>query len=188
MKKYAMTLALLLSAMTVRAEPPTGQVVKLANGVTPMELDGLKLQATLTHRENYNAHSFDIFSLAIKDAVMKGSAPSWQAVTFFDGDEEHYELRSGGGADCLLHDFRLLRLGKTLTLVLADREPGDSFADQARVTFSFYELRKNAQNAVGRPLYYFERTATQPATQSYCDVSDAFSAELKLPEREERVR
>jgi len=188
MKKYAMVLALTLSAMTIHAEPAMGRVVKLVNGSTMMNLNGLKLQAMLAHRENYNAHSFDILSLMIKDAVIAGGAATWQAVTFFDGDKERYQLTSGGGADCLLHDFRLLKQGKSLIIVQADRELGDSFADKAKVTFSFYELRKNAQHDVGRPLFYFERTRTQEARQTYCDVGDAFSVELKLPERENRER
>jgi len=188
MKKYAMALALTLFAMAVHAEPAMGQVVKLANGATMIDINGLKLQAMLAHRENYNAHSFDIFSLMAKDVVFTGQAATWQAVTFFDGDKEHYQLTSSGGADCLLHDFRLLKRGKSLTIVQADRELGDSYADKAKVTFSFYELRKNAQYDVGRPLYYFERVRTQTATQSYCDAGEAFSAELKLPERENRER
>jgi len=188
MKKYAMALALTLSAMAVHAEAPVGQVLKLANGATMIDLNGVKLQAMLAHRENYNAHSFDIFSLMVKDVVLDGQAATWQAVTFFDGDKERYQLTSGGGADCLLHDFRLLKLGKSLTIVQADRELTGSYADKDKVVFSFYELRKNTQYDVGRPLYYFVRTKTQPAKQTYCDVGDAFSAELKMPGRENRDR
>ncbi len=138
--------------------------------------------AVLSHRENFNAHGFDIFSIYIKDLVEGENVAEWSSVTFFDGEKERFVLTVGGGADCLLHDFRLVTppAGKSLRLVLADRELGGSFADEDKVTFSFFELRKNARGEVGRPLYYFERVRVETAKKKYCDVGEAFKVELGL--------
>jgi hypothetical protein len=81
-----------------------------------------------------------------------------------------------------VHDFRLLReRGKDqLTLVLADRDYGDSFVDFKPVQFKYYEFRKNSEGDMGRPLYYFSLTRTQISRKTYCDVEQAFAEELDV--------
>lgn len=185
MKRRLAALTLVISTFALAlparaAEPP--QVLKLSDGVTSFQLSGVGLpaMAVLAHRANFNAHSFDVFSLYIKDAAASGDAPAWQSVSIFDGDTERLNLTVSGGADCLLHDFRLVSSARPLQLVVAERELGQSYANAHTVTFSFYTLRKNSQAFIGRPLYYFERTGTQRAARSYCDVGDAFKNELGM--------
>jgi len=160
------------------------QVVKLTYGPNRIGLPGLNVLcwAILSRRENFNAHGFDIFSLQMKDAGKGPNPTDWMAVTFFNDKEEQLVLTVGGGADCLLHDFRLLKSqsGKTLQLVLADREFNISYVDKDTVVFSFYELKKNTEGLVGRPLFYFQRVRTQTAREKYCDVGEAFKVELGI--------
>lgn len=72
--------------------------------------------------------------------------------------------------------------------MVADREMGESYASTAPVIFRFYELKKNAENLPGWPLYYFDLKRSQRAQRRYCDVGDAFSRELGLGQYMERAR
>lgn len=170
------------AATSVEMEKP--RVVKLSNGITQLKFKADKVDAiaVLAYRDNFNAHGFDIFSLLMKETSLDAHAQGWSAVTFFDGEKERLVLTVGGGADCMLHDFRLIsgKAAGSVRLVLADREAGASFADTERVIFSFFHLRKNEDGDIGRPLYYFERDKTVPAKRKYCDVGDAFKSELGL--------
>lgn len=124
-------------------------------------------------RENFNAHSFDLASLYI---TVNGQ---WEAVTVFDADKERDQLTSSGGADCVLHDFRLSQKSpqKPFRLIVADREFGNSFVDVQPVVFRIYSLTNNADNMPGRPTWYFELRATRTSRKSYCDVGEAFDQE-----------
>jgi len=95
---------------------------------------------------------------------------------------EHLTLSASGGADCRLHDFRLLAATATADamLILADRELGESFASPTQVSFRFFTLKKNSDGVPGRPVYYFEFDHERRATKPYCDVGDALQAELGL--------
>jgi hypothetical protein len=67
-----------------------------------------------------------------------------------------------------------------VTVVIAERALGRSYADSAAVQFEFYELRTNVAGVVGYPSYYFVRTRVIQAKRPYCDVDDAFDRELHL--------
>jgi len=139
--------------------------------------------AMLAHRENFNAHGFEVLTLYAELPVSQGQRPQWQIVPLFDAAGEHLALKAGGGADCLLHDFRLLRpaRGRDAELVLAERELGESFASASQVTFRFFRLHANREGEVGRPVLYFEFDHAEVAKAAYCDVGEAMHAELGLP-------
>ena len=135
--------------------------------------------AVLAHRENFNAHSFEVLTLYLKSGPAPGT---WHLVPVFDRDRERLELTISGGADCLLHDFRLVREGKghPLRLLVADRALDASFADADAVTFTSYVLRINREETPGSPRFFFERERQFPAKARYCDVGEAFRRELGL--------
>jgi hypothetical protein len=137
--------------------------------------------AVLAYRDNFNAHGFDVLTMYIKPAAASDSG-DWQLVSIFDGGKEALLLTSGGGADCTLHDFRLVReaAGKPLRLIVARRDPGASYADAAVVHFSHYALRHNGGGEVGFPLYYFALERESVAKAPYCDVGEAFEKELGI--------
>lgn len=172
---------------------PAGSVVPLSNGpnVVTLTAAALPAQAFLAHRDNANAHGFDVLTLYIQAPTGPGSPPQWQLVPALDARDErrrslpngeHLTLTVSGGADCRLHDFRLLAPahGSNARLILADRELGDSFASAAPVTFRFFKLAKNGDGLPGRPVYYFEFDHEQRAARPYCDVGKALRAELAL--------
>lgn len=136
----------------------------------------------LGRRENFNAHGFDVLTLYLKPLRTDKDAVDWQLVSVFDGEKEALTLTVGGGADCTLHDFRLVRDGTrgSVSLIVAERDAGSSYADFAPVHFKHYSLRRNNSAEVGRPLYYFELVRNSAAKNSYCDVGEAFFSELGM--------
>jgi hypothetical protein len=162
---------LLLAAL--KAQP-------LSNGITRIRLtaDGAKAMAVKGHRENGNAHSFEVVTFyAMEDG-------EWNLVPVFGKNmaKERLELTTGGGADCVLHDFRLLQPApdRNARLVVAEREFGETYADTMPVTFTFYELKTNPDQAQGSPNYWFEAVSTRKSSRPFCDVEEAFKNELKL--------
>jgi CYTH domain-containing protein len=151
---------------------------QIANGVTRIRLAAdSPAMAVKGHRENGNAHSFEVVNFYIQ---VDGE---WNLVPLFGKkmEKERYELTISGGADCVLHDFRLLQpaAGKSARLVLAEREFGETFADTMPVTFTFYELKERGDDPLG-PNYWFEAVSTKKSAQPFCDVGEAFKRELNL--------
>jgi hypothetical protein len=138
--------------------------------------------AMLGRRENFNAHGFDVLTLYIKPRKTESNAIDWQLVSLFDGEKEALTLTVGGGADCTLHDFRLVRDGTRgdVKLIVAERDAGSSYADYAPVHFKQYSLRRNNSAEVGRPLYYFDLVHNTKSKKVYCDVGEAFLSELGM--------
>ncbi len=163
-------------------------VVKLSLGVNRVRLGGDTSIATVVigHRENFNAHGFDVATIYLDAKTRADDArPTFQIVPLWDEDSQDKEtlrIDVSGGADCVLDDFRLLRTSATRppVVVLAHRPVGESYADKNAVTFRVYELTRAKPDDVGWPLYRFARVATLTAGDRYCDVGDAFSRELQL--------
>jgi hypothetical protein len=180
-------LAALLLAATLCPQvacAATSPVMPLRNGMNTLSLTlaPMPAMAMLAHRENFNAHSFEVLTLYIQAAGIEGEPPQWQIVPVFDSASERLTLSASGGADCVLHDFRLLRpaAGQDATLILADREMGESFASPAAVQFRYFKLRKNPDGVPGQPVYRFEFDHARKAGKAYCDVGEALKAELGL--------
>jgi hypothetical protein len=158
-------------------------VVPVSNGVNKLTLDGHEAMAVRAWRENFNAHGFDVVTFYFRDRSDDGKT-TWNLVPVFDQDDsrERDMLTVSGGADCQLHDFRLLQADgrRPVRLVLADRDMGDSYADGATVHFSYYELARNEDDSPGRPTLYFKAWKTTVAAHKYCDVNEALDKELHL--------
>lgn len=160
------------------------KVVPLHYGVNRVNFgdSGVAGLAVLGHRENFNAHGFDVLTLYLKPEQKTIDSEDWQLVSLFDGQQEALTLTVGGGADCTLHDFRLVQDGANgrFSLIVAERDMGGGFADSAPVHFKHYALRKNESAEIGHPLYYFELIKNSTAKRSYCDVGEAFVKELGI--------
>ncbi|MCT7032319.1 carbapenem self-resistance protein CarG family protein, partial [Salmonella enterica] len=83
---------------------------------------------------------------------------------------------------CVLHDIRLLSGGnaRPALLIVANRDLGDGYADDAPVHFDYYVLTENEDGVPGHPRFYFRATHSTTARANYCDVNDAFAKELHL--------
>lgn len=157
--------------------------VPLHNGFNRIRLAGRSATVAYGWRENYNAHGFSLASIYLDDANANGKASLLLVPAFGDNhdpNKEQFEFAQSGGADCLLRDFRLLTAGDKALLVIATREPGDSYADAAAVHFDIYSLQRNDDELPGRPRFYFSLDRRIEASHSYCDVSEALKEELRI--------
>ncbi|KAF1008283.1 MAG: hypothetical protein GAK28_01264 [Luteibacter sp.] len=164
------------------------RVIPVNNGPNDITLAGQPAMAMRAWRENFNAHGFDVISFYVRESSEGKS--TWNLVPVFSnspkgGDDEKLTIGVSGGADCTLHDFRLLRSadGKTETLVIAQRDAGESYADAALVHFTWYNLTKNEDGLVGYPALYFKQARETQAKKRYCDVNEAFQHELHFGKR-----
>ncbi|HEX7638899.1 MAG TPA: hypothetical protein VF457_10915 [Burkholderiaceae bacterium] len=155
--------------------------LKLHYGLNKVDITGQgdPAVAVLAHRENFNAHSFEVLALYLTPRDSRDK--TWNIVPLFD--DKHptgaLELYTDGGADCLLHDYRLLAAaGQPMRIVLAARDFGQDFADTVPVRFDFYVLKTNEDQDFGRPYRYFEHEKSVQARHPYCDVGEAFRKEL----------
>ncbi len=181
-----LVLGTLVATSAVAADTPALKVLTVDNGVNQLTLLGEPAMAVRAWRENYNAHGFDVVSFYVRDKAA-GEKAFWNVVPVFGqitkgGTAERLEITVGGGADCALHDFRLLHSDddKRVMLVIAQRDMGDSFADAAPVHFTWYELAKNEDETPGEPWLSFRQARVTQATKPYCNVEDAFDKELHL--------
>lgn len=171
-------LTILLSSGSLAQDFQGRKPVNLKNGVNTVDFvgDGKEGLVIYAHRENFNAHSFEIATLYTKiDSALN-------VVPIFDGDKEKFEVMVSGGADCLLSDFRLIPAmkGNPSILIMANREFGDNFSSEEVVTFSYYGIKKNPEGTPGFPNAYFEKEKSFKSAKKYCDVSEAFNRELGI--------
>lgn len=179
--------ALLISAPAFAAGS-TPKIIPVNNGPNTITLGGLPAMAMRAWRDNFNAHSFDVITFYVRSSG--DPKATWNLVPVFKKpddklDDEKLNITAGGGADCTLDDFRLLRSadGKTETLVLAHRDFGESYADDAPVHFTWFNLTRNKDEDVGQPLLYFKEDRQTQSKKRYCDVNVAFDRELHLGEK-----
>jgi hypothetical protein len=155
-------------------------VVKLHPGLNNLDraFAGHPVSVVIGHRENFNAHSFQVVTYYLWD---RDASKGLDIVGLWDKDKEALSLQVSGGADCLLHDFRLLwpHKGRAPLLVVADRPLLTSYTDNAPVNFKIYTLKQNPSGDLG-PAYWFDLAETQTSKAAYCDVGVALSRELGL--------
>jgi carbapenem resistance CarG-like protein len=178
-------------------ELATYKVVDLAYGVNPVDFGPIGTRGTvvLGWRENFNAHGFGVATFYLTDpgqtqgfqtGTMLGLVTVWDDVR---NSKEALTVSTSGGADCVLHDFRLLASShhKPSLLVLADRTMGDTYADENSVRFKVYTLKQNTEQMPGPPTYYFDLTEQFIAKRKYCDVQKAFHDELGIGDYRNRA-
>jgi len=172
-----------LLAVTAYAARTQSAVVPIDNGVNKVTLDGTEIIVLRAYRENYNAHSFDTVSFYSGSLVDKKQQLGVVPIFNKRGSElELHEITVGGGADCNLNDFRLVKGGggRPARLVVAHRDMGDSYADAATVRFVVYEFTKSDDGDAGAPPLSFQEKSRSNSKQKFCDVNEAFDKELHL--------
>jgi len=164
------------------------EVIKLKNGFNEVHFDGLdqKTLVVIAHRENYNAHSYDVATLFVDYKPTDQYEPAGlQIIPVIEKNETNtFHLSASGGADCVLHDYRFVKNTKTgeTWLIVGDRNLGESYADTEAVTFTFYKLALHKDQEPGFPPLSFEYWKIQMAKEKYCDIEKAFQKELGLEE------
>ncbi len=169
--------------LVCKAETPSANLVQVKFGANSVDFtgDGVPDLVVLGHRENFNAHSFDVASFYILADAIDGTK-RWNIVPVMEKNKERLEVTFSGGADCVLHDFRLLAgSGKShALLILADRDMGTSFIHPGTVTFTYFSLTSNTDRTPGFPRFAFDRSHVTKSKAHYCDVEAAFQKELGI--------
>lgn len=168
------------------------QLLEIDNGPNAIDIDGdgrngLVFQA---HRENYNAHSFEHVTFYHREAgaenpLVNSDKPVWSVIPFFSAEhKEQDSLETVQGADCRLRDWVVLRKRgekrAPLTVIVADRDFGNTYVDKRPVTFSVYRLVSNQDQSPGFPALYFSLVDQFQSKQTYCDADVALRHELGL--------
>lgn len=166
------------------ATAPNPTIFTIDNGMNKVTVGKHKIMVLHAHRENFNAHSFEVVSF-YETGNQLNLIPLFSKGKDKDKGEENEEfsLTVGGGADCLLHDFRFVKPdGKQpARLIVAERDLGESYADEETVHFTYYDLVDNPdEDAMGKPALYFQAKKKTRSRQHYCDVNEAFDKELHL--------
>lgn len=167
--------------------PAGAELVVVKNGINRVDVGGdiIEAMVILAYRDNFNAHSFERSTFLIRTRAAESDPKQWQIVPFENAESGlHWknDLEVSGGADCQLHTFRLFRVPKenSAYVLMANRAPGNSFADSETVTFSYFKLTFNVDGLPGSPTAYFKLVQTENAKKKYCDVNEAIKAELGL--------
>jgi len=158
------------------------KVVRLTNGSNVVDLDGDKRPdlIVMAWLENNNAHGYNLFTFYIQNQA--NTQHPLNLVVFADSSGVASDgFRTSQGADCVLSDLRLLqpRMGPDL-LVIGRRDFGESYADSLPVTFTVYRLGIQDEGIPGVPPFQFVPERTIRSRARFCDVNDAFRAELGL--------
>jgi len=195
MKTSSLWLGLFLAACIARGEPKLDEHLKLIplqNGMNSVDLDGAGLPATIVvgRRDNFNAHSFVVTTIYATLKAAGEDSSEWKIIPIQrEGGEELLHLQTSGGADCVLRDFRILAdaAHHSALLITAERKFGASFADEQPVTFETYRLTRNEEGIPGAAALYFKFEKRWSSAKSYCDVNEAFQAELGLADGKKAV-
>jgi hypothetical protein len=181
MEMLASAAALGLLSLGLTAGPALAaadpQLILINNGINEFVLGDHKMMAVRSWRDNGNAHGFDVVSF-YETGEQLNLVPLFSS----GNDKEKYQLTVSGGADCVLHDFRLLKAAgkKPAQLIIADRDLSESYLEDNTVHFTYYDLVEGDRGAVGAPPLSFVATKNSVARHKFCDVNDAFDKELRL--------
>jgi hypothetical protein len=181
-RPLALISALALAITSAIAVDLSGySVVKLHSGLNNLDMSfaGQHVSVVIGHRENFNAHSFDVVTFYLSNG---DPTKGLDIVGVWDKDKESLTTHVSGGADCLLHDFRLLRSahGDPPMLLIADRPELRTFVDPEIVSFEFYSLKQSTERNLGEPRYWFDLIGTQTSKSAYCDVGLALLKEFGI--------
>ncbi|MBM4381930.1 MAG: hypothetical protein FJ091_01050 [Deltaproteobacteria bacterium] len=174
--RLVIAVTLMLCSVAAAETTQTGATA-LRRGVNALDLDGDGEgdAVIVAMHELGNAHSALVTSF-----VRVGANARWEIVPLrWKRGGEELSLRAVNGADCQLRDLRLVPSAKGFSLVVAERELGESYADARPVTFRWLELAPDEPSAS----LVWREVRSSATTASYCDVGEAFARELGLPAR-----
>jgi hypothetical protein len=153
----------------------------IANGLSYIDLngDGEKDIIVKGYRSHISAHRFSVISFYLVkkianqkrlDIISIGQLP----------DKEEYQLFTHEGADCVLRDFRLIKIknSEKIYLIKAERylPPEKTYAEKDIVEFIIYELQYDDIE----DRFFFNKIGQFKTTKKYCDVNVAFKQELGI--------
>jgi hypothetical protein len=158
----------------------------ISNGVNYLDLDGdgEKDVVVKGYRNNISAHMFSVISFYLSKKINNQERLDIKRLEVISighvPDKEEYQLFTHEGADCILRDFRLVKIknSKKVYLIKAERylSGEKTYADKDIVKFAIYELQYDDLE----DRFFFNKINEFRATRKYCDVNEAFKQELGI--------
>jgi hypothetical protein len=158
----------------------------ISNGVNYLDLDGdgEKDVVVKGYRNNISAHTFSVISFYLSKKINNQERLDIKRLEVISighvPDKEEYQLFTHEGADCILRDFRLVKIknSKKAYLIKAERylSGEKTYADKDIVKFAIYELQYDDLE----DRFFFNKINEFRATRKYCDVNEAFKHELGI--------
>jgi hypothetical protein len=157
----------------------------ISNGLNYLDLDGDGEKDIIVkgYRSNISAHTFSVISFYLSrkiDNQEKSNIKRLDIISIESPDKEEYQLFTHEGADCILRDFRLVKIknSKKVYLIKAERylSGEKTYADKDTVKFTIYELQYDDTD----DRFFFNKINEFKATRKYCDVNEAFKQELGI--------
>jgi hypothetical protein len=173
---------------------PAWKLVKLHNGVNSVDVnsDGHADTIVVAWRENYNAHGFEATTIYIQEPASPAERDPKDTLHIVPIESPETKkgkhlrseliLRSAGGADGRLQDFRLFidATHHAAVLITATRRFGESYADSQPVTFEYFKLTRNEDGIPGWATFRFQSYKKEKSKKPYQDVNEAFQGELEI--------
>jgi hypothetical protein len=155
----------------------------ISNGINYLDLDGdgEKDVVVKGYRNNISAHVFSVISFYLSRKVdSQEKFRRLDIISIESPDKEEYQLFTHEGADCILRDFRLVKIknSKKVYLIKAERylSGEKTYADKDTIKFAIYELQYDDLE----DRFFFNKINEFKATRKYCDVNVAFKQELGI--------
>jgi hypothetical protein len=160
----------------------------ISNGVNYIDLngDGEKDVVVKGYRNNISAHTFSVISFYLSKKINNLERLDIKRLEVISighvPDKEEYQLFTftHEGADCVLIDFRLVKIknSKKVYLIRAERylSGEKTYFDKDIVKFAIYELQYDDLE----DRFFFNKINEFRATRKYCDVNEAFKQELGI--------
>ena len=158
----------------------------ISNGINYLDLDGDGEKDIIVkgYRNNISAHVFSVISFySSRKADNQGKSNIKRLDIISIGqlpNKEEYQLFTHEGADCILRDFRLVKIknSKKVYLIKAERylSGGKTYADEDIIKFTIYELQYDDTD----DRFFFNKINEFGSTRKYCDVNEAFKQELGI--------
>jgi hypothetical protein len=159
----------------------------ISNGLNYLDLDGDGEKDIIVkgYRNNISAHTFSVISFYSSrkmDNQKKSNIKRLDIISIGHvPDKEEYQLFTHEGADCILRDFRLVKIenNKKVYLIKAERRlSGEkTYADKDIIKFAIYELQYDDEED---RFFFFNKINEFGSTRKYCDVNVAFKQELGI--------
>jgi hypothetical protein len=155
----------------------------ISNGLNYLDLDGDREKDVIVkgYRNNISAHTFSAISFYLSRKIdNQKKFRRLDIISIESPDKEEYQLFTHEGADCILRDFRLVKIknDKKVYLIKAERRlsEGKTYADKDTTKFTIYELQYDDTD----DRFLFNKINEFKAAKKYCDVNIAFKQELGI--------
>ena len=134
------------------------RITSIDDGITRIDLNGDTKEDIIisSYVDISSPHNFKSYIFFILEH--SGEREVWQRIVWEKKDILQMNFNILEGADCILRDFRLIQFSRRIQpieLVMAEREFGQSYADEMPVKFTYFRLFKNKDHFPGEAYWKY---------------------------------